>query len=501
MNEDVVKGLSPAKVFHYFAKIADIPHGSRNTAAISNRLKEFAANHGLKYRQDEMGNVIIRREGTGDTSVIIQGHMDMVCEKEPGCPKDMMTEGLDLYIDGDELKAKGTTLGGDDGIAVAMALALLESDDDGLPTLEVIFTVDEEIGMLGAAAIDVSDISGRVMLNIDSENEGIFTVSCAGGVVANANIKVKRTPSDHHSSSTIYRLNVSGLTGGHSGIEIHKNRANAIVLLGRLLQKLRDEAGIRIISVSGGAKDNAIAVSAEAVIMIEDDPGRSLYELTEEFLSDIRGEYTTTDPNITISLSDFNSADLPDRVTVFDEESTDKTIYMLCCLPNGIQRMSPDVEGLVQTSLNMGILQTVDGNTNTDDGSIMLTFCVRSSVASEKKALMNRLRDGMKAIGGYVDFEGEYPGWQYRIDSPLRDILSEVYIEQYGKEPVIEAVHAGVECGFFTDKLSGLDCVSIGPELSEIHTFRESMNIPSVARTYDLVLETLHRIAAGKMHS
>ena len=473
----------PKRVFKYFEEIAAIPHGSRNTAAISDYLVGFAVSHNLKYRQDKLGNVIIWKEGKGDKSVILQGHMDMVCEKEAGCNKDMATEGLDLYIDGDCIRAKGTTLGGDDGIAVAMTLALLESDDKELPPIEAIFTVDEEIGMLGAAAIDVSDISGRTMINIDSEQEGVFTVSCAGGVVANARVCVKR---DEPSSDTQYlRIGVEGLIGGHSGIEIHKNRANAIVILGRVLDRLRDDANIRITDISGGAKDNAIAVAAEAVVAVSEDKVESVRHSVNAVLSDIAVEYATTDPDIKIVCQDAGD------ISVFPmtKETTSHIIYMLTCLPNGIQRMSPDVPGLVQTSLNMGILKT-------EDDSVTLTFCVRSSVASEKEMLIRRLITSMEAIGGSIGFDGDYPGWQYRVDSPLRDIMREIYVEQYGAEPDIEAVHAGVECGFFADKLSGLDCVSIGPNLHEIHTYRESMEIESVARTYRLVLATLRKIAS-----
>ncbi|MCR5398917.1 MAG: aminoacyl-histidine dipeptidase [Lachnospiraceae bacterium] len=489
----VLESLNPERVFFYFEEIAGIPHGSGNTEEISAYLVRFAEEHDLRYRQDEMGNVIIWKAGLGDKAVIIQGHMDMVCEKEAGCTKDMSKEALDLYIDGEEIKAKGTTLGGDDGIAVAMALALLESEDKSLPPIEAIFTVDEEIGMLGAATIDVSGITGRVMLNIDSEAEGIFTVSCAGGVVANASYNVGRELIKAEASSSVYRLTVDGLIGGHSGIEIHKNRANAIVLLGRLLQRLRDETDIRIADITGGAKDNAIAVSAKATVVIKDtafDPALAV----KDFLSDIKGEYATVDPDINVGIV----KETVSYALAFDKDSTDKVIYMLCCLPNGIQRMSPDVEGLVQTSLNMGILKTLSDKEVADKEKVVLTFCVRSSVSSEKRALMSRLRDGMDMIGGTVEFAGDYPGWQYRVDSPLRETMKAVYITQYHEEPVIEAVHAGVECGFFAAKLPGLDCVSIGPNLSEIHTFRESMNIPSVARTYELVLETLHHIASGK---
>lgn len=493
--------LRPERVFHYFKEISAIPHGSFHTDEISNYLVEYAKTHNLKYRQDNLGNVIIWKDGKGKP-VIIQGHMDMVCEKAPDCDKDMLTEGLDLYVEGDKLKARGTTLGGDDGIAVAMALAVLEMDDDKLPPIEAIITVNEEVGMLGAAGIDVSDVMGRTMLNIDSEEEGVFTVSCAGGVVAKSIIPVERDA--QFNADKIYRISISKLIGGHSGIEIHKNRANAIRLLGRTLQRLNDDLGIRIIDINGGAKDNAIAISAEATIAIdvighnrcgsvcllcttgESDasPETILDNVLEYMRTAICAEFSATDPDISISCETVDSVSL----NAMSIDSTNKVIYLLNATPNGIQRMSPEVKGLVQTSLNMGILSS----TNEE---VMLTLCLRSSVASEKDELMRRLRDITRIVDGRIEFEGNYPGWQYMSESPLRDLMVEIFKKQYGNEPVIEAIHAGVECGYFASKLPGLDCVSFGPNLTEIHTFRESMDIPSVERTYNLVLELLYRLA------
>lgn len=473
--------LKPDRVFHYFKEISAIPHGSFHTDKISDYLVDYAKSHNLKYRQDSLGNVIIWKDGKGKP-VIIQGHMDMVCEKAPDCDKDMLIEGLDLYVDGDKLKARGTTLGGDDGIAVAMALAFLEMDDDKLPPIEAIITVNEEVGMLGAAGIDVSDVKGRTMLNIDSEEEGVLTVSCAGGAVGKAVIKVDREKDEN--SDGFYKINISGLVGGHSGIEIHKNRANAIRLLGRTLLKLQKEVGIRIIEVNGGAKDNAIAISAEAKFVSLD--GKEKIEGVVEYMKQAFAvEYATTDSAVNICLEKMEETGL----NLMTLDSTDKVIYMLNAVPNGIQRMSPDVEGLVQTSLNMGILNT------TEEDEVILTVCLRSSVASEKDELMSRIRNILNMAGGVVEYEGDYPGWQYAVESPLRDLMCEIYTEKFGSAPEVVAIHAGVECGYFASKLPGLDCVSYGPNLSEIHTFRESMDIESVRRTYELTLETLYRLA------
>ena len=551
-----ITNLEPKRVFYYFDEICKIPHGSGNTKAISDYLVDFAKEHGLRYRQDALNNVIIWKDGKGKP-VIIQGHMDMVCEKEPDCTKDMDKEGLDLYIDGNELKAKGTTLGGDDGIAVAMALALLEADDPELPPLEAVITVDEEVGMLGAASIDLSDVEGRTMLNIDSEDEGVFTVSCAGGTMAHTSVDVNREKVANAGGT--YKLSITGLVGGHSGVEIHKNRANAIELLGKSLRRLQDDIGIRLVDIKGGAKDNAIAVSSSAIFTVDQasrvscsgicdlcrtnseegekdkedilnsmkygfiigDANAKLQalkdrlmpnedELLEKTIAIIKEsiaiEYATTDPDIEILCKpiDPNSILFKDEVPTAGRlhpmtiESTNQVINLITCNPNGIQRMSPDVEGLVQTSLNMGILKTcrevLPGDLIADD-RIMLTFCVRSSVESEKESLMRKLRDITLAIGGNISFEGNYPGWKYAVESPLRDLMIDVYKEQYGKDPKVEAIHAGVECGYFASKLEGLDCVSFGPDLKEIHTFRESLDIESTERTYKLTLEVLHRLA------
>lgn len=483
-----ITNLEPKRVFYYFNEISKIPHGSGNTKEISDYLVDFAKSHNLTYRQDNLNNVIIWKEGKGKP-VIIQGHMDMVCEKEPGCKKDMDKEGLELIIDGDFLTAKGTTLGGDDGIAIAIALAILESDDNTLPPIEAIITVDEETGMLGAADIDLTDVNGRTMLNIDSEDEGIFTVSCAGGVLAYSSVDITREAA---SSGDTYKLTIDGLAGGHSGVEIHKNRANAIELLGRALRQLQDNVGIQLIDLCGGAKDNAIAISATAVFTIS-DKSDLLATTIDEIKNNFANEYASTDSGVNVLCQPTACNLLP-----MTYDCTNQIIRLLTCSPNGVQRMSPDVEGLVQTSLNMGVLKSnrevTPDNSITDD-SVMLTFCVRSSIESEKEALMKKLRDITTLVGGTIDFEGNYPGWKYEVESPLRDLMVQVFKEQYNYEPKVEAIHAGVECGYFSAKIPGLDCVSFGPDLKDIHTFRERMDIKSVERVYKMTLEVLRRLA------
>ena len=459
------------RVFYHFSCLAKIPHGSRNTKQISDYCASWAAKHKYECHQDEFNNLIIIKEASAgrenDEPIILQGHLDMVCEKAEGIDKDMSVEGLDLFIDGDSLKAKGTTLGGDDGIAIAMIMALFEDESLSHPRLEAVFTVDEEIGMLGAAAIDVSPLKGHTMLNIDSEAEGIFTVSCAGGVVATAQIPflVETNPAN------TYSLDLYGLIGGHSGIEIHKGRANSNKMMAQILKKLSETIPIRLVSISGGLKDNAIPVATEAVFVCEKDLDETA-KMIKDIADPITQKYTDTDPDIKL---DVNLAKSETSLSLTDSK---KIIDLLFSLPEGVQKMSEDIEGLVQTSLNMGILST-------KEDFIEMSYCVRSSVDEEKKQLIEKLKESCEAAGGKLLLSGDYPGWKYKKDSPLREKMTRIYKDQYETEPVIEAVHAGVECGLFAGKIADLDCVSYGPDLKEIHTYRESMSISSVKRVYE----------------
>ena len=471
--------LQSEKVFDYFEEICAIPHGSRNTKAISDYLVAFAKKHDLTWYQDESNNVVIVQEATAGyeqaDTIILQGHMDMVCEKESGCAIDFEKDGLDLYVDGDFLKARGTTLGGDDGIAVAYALAIMDSPEIAHPRLEVVITVDEEIGMLGAEALDAAPLRGRKLINVDSEEEGIFTVSCAGGSMAQCTLPVTRAPY----GGAALEVTVRGLAGGHSGTEIHKGRANACVLLGRLLQAMAERTELRLVTAAGGGKDNAIAVEASAQVVVSDDAVAR--QAAEALAADLSREYAAADPGLRVE-----AAPCTVRETPMDWASTERAVCMLTCLPNGVQAMSMEIHGLVQTSLNLGILAA-------EQTALTATFCVRSSLGSQKEMLHRRLRTLMAQLGGTVSISGDYPAWEYRQDSSLRDLMTEVFQEQYGRKPKIEAIHAGVECGILSGKLPGLDCVSIGPNLLDIHTPRERMEIASVQRVWRFVLEVLKR--------
>ncbi len=481
MSNHRLAGLEPVCVFKYFEEICAIPHGSGNTKPISDYLVRFAVEHGLKYRQDEANNVIIWKAGTpgyeDHPPVIIQGHMDMVCEKEPDCPIDFETDGLDLTHDGTDLFARGTTLGGDDGIAVAYTLALLASSDIPHPPVEALITVDEEVGMLGAAALDASDLKGRMLLNIDSEDEGVFTVSCAGGATATVTLPIVRKPV----YGPCVLLQVDGLQGGHSGVEIHKNRGNANKIMGELLRRIQGRMPISLVSFSGGAKDNAIPRSCRVNVVAMGMDISVIAQLAAQLQAEGRSLYN--DPDLTITAQEVEAM----GGLGLSVEDTKNFVSLINSLPNGIRAMSEHIPGLVQTSLNMGIAK-LEGE------QIFMTFSVRSSVNQEKEDLINTLKAVAAAHKALYSQMGAYPAWEYREESQLRDVMVGAYRDLYGKEPVVEAIHAGLECGILSDKLPGLDCVSFGPQMRDIHTSREKLNIASTARTWELLLEILKRL-------
>lgn len=478
----ILSNLEPSNVFNFFEQICSIPHGSTNVKQISDYLVDFAKERGLAYRQDESYNVIIWKKASkgyeNSETVILQGHIDMVAVKEPGCEKNLWTEGLDLEVNGDFISAKGTSLGGDDGIAVAYALAILDDESIAHPAIEAIFTTDEEIGMLGAEAMDVSDVKGRLFMNMDSEDEGIFTVSCAGGATTTAVL-----PYDtEEMQATTLNIHLKNFKGGHSGVEINKGRLNANVTLGRILYAAEFE-NFRIISVNGGEKDNAIATFADAVVAVKTEEVESTKEAILNTFADIKAEYATVDPDIAIEVEIGQEK----QVKVMTAIATAAVITCLVNLPNGIQRMNPDMENMVQTSLNLGVLVTTDE-------AVELSYAVRSSSATEKEFLIDKIRSLTEILGGQVKVSGNYPGWEYRKESRLRDVMVASYRELYGKDPIVQGIHAGLECGLFAFKLEGLDAVSFGPQMHHIHTTNEVLSISSTKRTWELTLKILENL-------
>lgn len=480
MEAKKLAGLEPGAVFGYFEEICAIPHGSRNTKMISDYLVGFAKDHGLAYMQDEMNNVILFAPGTcgmeDHAPVILQGHIDMVCEKEATCPIDMAAEGLDVTHDGAFVYARGTTLGGDDGIAAAMALALLADNTIPHPPLEVVMTTEEEIGLLGADAIDLSQLKGRTLINLDSETEGVFTVSCAGGCTACITLPVERR--------AIYgpciRLSVDGLKGGHSGADIHLKRANADKVMGLFMSRIQEIMPLCLTSLSGGAKDNAIPRSCQATLVAMGINLERINDIATALQEEIRANYD--EPDATVQAFDVDALGGNSLST----ESTAKVISLLCSAPNGVQKWSADIEGLVQTSLNLGIVKLGD--------RFSATFSVRSSVNAEKQEVLDQLKALADMLGGTYSQDGEYPAWEFRKESRLRDTMVRVYREMFDAEPKVEAIHAGLECGLFSQKLPGLDCVSIGPNIRDIHTTRERLDVASTERVWKFLLEVLKNL-------
>ena len=466
----ILEGLKPERVFYYFEDLCSIPHGSGNTKKISDYCVDFAKANGLSVYQDEHNNVVIRKPASAGYEhhepVILQGHLDMVCEKEPDCLIDFATDGLTLQRDGDLVFAKGTTLGGDDGIAVAMALAILEDSTLIHPPLEALFTTDEETGMYGAEGLDASVLTGKTLLNIDSEEEGILTVSCAGGARAGIEFPLTVGAVD----MPCYTVTLGGLIGGHSGVEIHCGRQNANVLLGSFLRTL--PFAYQIIDIRGGQKDNAIPRQATAIVAANGD-------LAAAAAAFVAANRIDTDPDLAITVEPTAA-----HTSGFDLASSARIAEFLTTVANGVQAMSADIEGLVQTSLNLGILKS-------DNNALSATFAVRSSVGAEKDALLAKLEATAKAFGGSFESHGHYPAWEYRKDSRLRDTMVDVYTKLYGGAPEVVAIHAGLECGLFAGKIADLDAVSFGPNLYDIHTTRERMSAASVERTYAYLCEIL----------
>lgn len=511
----VLTGLYPQRVFDYFEELTRIPRGSGNEKAVSDYLVSFAKEHGLSYVQDKANNVIMIKEASdgyeAQEPIILQGHMDMVAVKDADCPLSLEHDALDIGVEGDTVYAKGTSLGGDDGIALAYVLALLEDETLSHPRLEAVFTTDEEVGMNGAAAIDLSMLKGRRLINIDSEEEGVLTVGCAGGVRVHSVIPVKRERSRGISA----RVRIDGLQGGHSGAEIHKQRGNANALMGRFLNGLSVKMSYALVSCAGGTKDNAIPIEAEAELVIPVKEKEALVTAVAEYDKILQKEFANRDAGVRVLLifGETDSANASDdagcgereiklhpgdtgcgdfaesEYQALDEASTKTAARFLACVPDGVQAMSTDIDGLVETSLNMGIVRLTEKGLETDHS-------IRSSVASAKDALREKLTALSALAGGAVSCHGDYPAWEYRKDSPLRECMIAQYRELFGKEPRVEVIHAGLECGLLSAKLPGLDCVSFGPDLTDIHTTSERMHIASVGRMYEYLRALIEKKSA-----
>ncbi|MCL2168617.1 MAG: aminoacyl-histidine dipeptidase [Defluviitaleaceae bacterium] len=481
----VLSNLQPAAVFSHFEKICSIPHGSWNEKALSDYIVGWAKEKGLEVHQDKLWNVIIKKAGSkgfeGSEPVIIQAHIDMVCEKNADVEFDFEKDGLNLYIDGDFVKAKGTTLGGDNGIAVAMAMAILEDDSLVHPPLEVVLTTVEESGMDGAIALDAGILKGKRLLNVDNSDEGIFLTGCAGGARVHVELSGElENLSNHGSDFAAFTIFVGGLKGGHSGIDINSERGNSNKLLGRVLSSLKTP--VHIMEIAGGSKDNAIPREAWAKVFVKSSAGGALALEISEFDAIFKAELKTPDPGVFVRLDGKGVSEMGAKI--FTKDTKEKAVNLLNLLPSGVDHMSADFEGLVETSNNLGVVRT-------EGGRILYTCAVRSSVESRKIALCERIGAMATALGGTAKTTDGYPGWAYSPVSALRETFKKVYFDKYGKDATIMAIHAGLECGVFADKIPGLDMISFGPDMFELHTPDERVSISSVERCFDFFKDVL----------
>ena len=481
MNK-VLEGLEPRDVFEYFERISNIPRGSGNETEISNYLVSFAKERNLEVIQDEQLNVIIKKPATKGyencPTVILQGHMDMVCEKNYDVEHNFLKDPIELIVEKDYITANGTTLGADNGIAVAYCLAILDSNEIEHPDIEVLITTNEEYGMDGALGLDPVNLSGKYLINLDSEEEGEFLVSCAGGLKAGINLPIKW---DQKSGRTV-RIMVKGLKGGHSGSDINKNRANSNRLMGRILYELDNKTSIQIIDICGGSKDNAIPREAITNLVIDTSDDK-FDSILNNIVNSIKNEYKTSDNGFTVDVTKGEE----DVYKVLSRETQNRLVFLLMCMPNGIQTMSSDIEGLVESSLNLGVVKTTDK-------TIGITTAVRSSVGSLKVLMREQLELFAKYTNSDFYVRSEYPEWEYKKESRLRDIFVKTYTDMYDKEPLIKAIHAGLECGVFDAKIEDVNMISLGPNMYDVHTPDERLSISSTKRVWEFLLEVLKNI-------
>lgn len=479
----VLSNLEPQRVFHYFEEICNIPHGSYNEKQLSDYLVAYANERGFECYQDGLYNVVMIIPASvgyeDEEPLILQGHIDMVCEKKPGAAIDMEQQGLNLAVNGDDIYAIDTTLGGDDGIAVAYMLAIAEQKEILHPRLEYIFTVSEEVGMEGATGIDLSMLKGKKMINIDSEEEGIFLTSCAGGISSKVMIPIVWETSE---DLCWYQLEIAGLLGGHSGVEIDKKRANANKIIGKALFELQKTVSYKIHALEGGSKDNAIPSYAHAILGMPDAEIEKAMVSLQGLNKELQQEYAISDADIQLTLKD--TGERADNKMVLDNQSCNRIITFLQDVQDGVCDMSDAVPGLVETSLNLGVMKLTQEY-------LMTRHSIRSSVTEKKYNVVEQLRAISDLCEGFMECSGDYPAWEFRKESVVRDRIGKLYKQMYGKEPIMEGIHAGLECGILASKIPDLDCVSFGPNIFDIHTPAERLSILSTKRVYEFLLEFL----------
>ncbi len=482
---ETLRELKSYEVFNFFKEMNKIPRGSGNEKAISDWLVKFAKERNLDVIQDHAMNIIIRKPGTkgyeDSPTIILQGHMDMVCEKNAGTVHDFEKDPIEFIVDGDFIKANGTTLGADNGIAVAFGLAILDSSEIAHPPIELLVTTEEETGMGGATALNPEHLNGRILINIDSEEEGVLLVSCAGGVKAKISIPVEYEEIDDNYSTMVVKIR--GLKGGHSGMEINKERGNSNKLMGRFLMDLDSVVDFKLLSLNGGSKMNAIPREADAIIAVRIDELSKVQEKINQWSSIFKNELQGVDDSLVLNCEKIDASN-----KVFSGESKTAVLRTLFMMPNGVQTMSMSIDGLVQSSTNVGVVITKQDSVEFDNA-------IRSSVKSLKKAIVDQMTVLAQLLGGSIEFEADYPEWQYNPNSKIREIFEKAYEKTFSKKAEISAIHAGLECGLLSDKFNGaIDQISFGPNIYDVHTPDEHVSISSVDRMYKYLLEVLKSI-------
>ena len=481
------KDLKPASVFHYFEEICRVPRPSKKEEKIRNYLVDFAKAYALEYKVDEAGNVLISKPATAGMEnlkkVVLQSHMDMVCEKNNQTVHNFETDPIETYIDGEWLKAKGTTLGADNGIGMATELAVLAADDIQHGPLECLFTVDEETGLTGAFALKEGFMTGDILLNLDSEDEGEIFMGCAGGKDTQATFHYEPVPTSD--KMQYFRIDVKGLNGGHSGGEIHKGLGNANKILVRFLFLLKKKYDFVLCSIDGGNLRNAIAREAHAVLGLHPENKEDVRILLNHFAADVENELKHVDPNVQLAME---STDRPEYH--IDNATAEKLIYALHACPHGVIGMSHDIEGLVETSTNLASIKMKEGNT------ILIGTSQRSSIESCKIAIANTVASTFLLAGADVKHGDGYPGWAPNPDSKILKIAQETYKRLFNKDAKIMAIHAGLECGLFLEKYPKLDMISFGPTLRDVHSPNERIEIATVGLWWSHLLELLKSIPA-----
>lgn len=481
-----INGYKPEKLFHFFEDVCAVPRGSGNEKGISDFLVKFAKDRGLWVYQDDHWNVIIKKAGSKGAEdkppVMLQGHIDMVCDKRAGVEHDFTKEGIDLVLKDGILSANGTTLGSDNGVAIALMLMVMDDEDIKHPPVECVFTTEEEVGLNGAQALDKSQITARTMINMDSEEEGVATISCAGGLRLQMSRKVEREKAE----GTLVQIKIEGLLGGHSGTDIDKERQNANILMARMVEHLMKNTDGKLVTFAGGTKDNAITRECEASLLYADKKeAEKAEELAGTMAETFSEEIVPFEPafECEISLEDGQEAD------VLKNEDAKAFVSAIRLAPNGVYRRNIKMDGFVVVSSNMGIVRA-------DENELVIVVSPRSSVASLQEDTKDRFRVLADTFGFEVSYSGEYPGWDYKENSHIRDVFVESYRSLFGKELKLEALHAGLECGLFSEALPGLDAIAVGPTLNNVHTPDENVPLDSFERFYELLKDVLARLAA-----